>query len=141
MKTLFIIIICSISAVGQIVLPDINIETKKASVTSDDLQRVRNEVLAIFDMYESQVRLCQDAKEQIRVISLQEIDIHLQEIDRIRIAIQSQEMNIRQLTDLRDSLSVQLNQLKRRLRQVKRNRWVERTLTYSVIAYLTIKVL
>lgn len=146
MKKIIIIIIifAAASSHAQIKLPDINIPintSPQPSVTSDDLQKVREEVLNIFDMYEQQVRLCQDAKEQIRVLSLKEIDSYLQELDRIRSAVQSQELNIKQLNKLKESMTHELSQIKRRLRQLKRNRWLERTATYAIITFLTIKTI
>lgn len=141
-KLILIAVACVLTsniAFAQIKLPDIQLPSQsQPSITSSDLEKVRTETLNIFEMYEQQIRNCQSAKEQIRVLSLQEIDNHLQELDRIKVKIMAQETTIDDLLSIKLNLGNELQDIKKLLKKVKRRHWWERSLSYATIVTLTI---
>jgi hypothetical protein len=110
--------------------------------TSDDIQRLRNEVFNTFDLYERQLQLCRDSKETMRIISVKAMDEQLHELDRIKNAIIKQEASIAELQSMKLDLTDKLTKLQKTLRKVKRRETfmhVTYNSTIAVLAYFLIK--
>ena len=101
------------------------------------LTRLQAEINAAFALYELQVATCLQAKELIKVRSLETLESNLREIQTVKTLLTTQELSILELQAIRSELQVNLIEVNRLLKKLKRRMVVERIAGSAVIATLT----
>lgn len=134
MKILIILFI----ALDSLINPPLS-DTNKA-FTATEVQELKAEVYKLFDLYEEQYHLCLNAKENIRLVSLQAIEENLRELQRLEQYVASSNLTIQQLQKTESALAFMLKALQQSLRKAKRKAWFERA-GYLVVTSAIIVVI
>lgn len=134
-RLIFLSILLSVRAIARVSPAD-----TLDPVTAQDVQTLKTEVYKLFDLYEQQYHECLTAKENIRLVSLANIETNLQEIDRLSQYISRSNAALSELKGDNATLQIQLFALKAALRKAKRRAWFERA-GFTLAAAATIVII
>ncbi len=113
----------------------------RADTLSDSLRlqltRLQTEINAAFALYELQIATCLQAKELIKERSLETLESNLREIQTLKTLLNTQELSIAELQAIRSELQINLTEVNRLLKKLKRRMVVERIAGSAVIGTLT----
>ena len=112
--------------------------TDTSRAQASDIQAIKIKMTELIDLYELQIKMCEEAKQSISLVTSSFIQENYRELDRIKALVAQSDLKISSLEATRSELQSIIQDIQKLLRKLKRRMWFERTGYYAIIITLSI---